>query len=360
MTIKLSVVATSRNDNHGGDLLQRMQIFLDGLFIQCKKFNLKTELILVEWNPPVDKPRLIEVLNWDKKNTFCSIRIIHVPPELHHRYKYSSGLPLFQMIAKNVGIVRAQGEFILSTNIDIIFSNELMEFLSSTRLKKGNFYRVDRHDVSRNIFKYGNFKELLNACKDHTIRINHKEGIIDCQNLKTKPFIPPFPTIPFIGKKRKYIPGIEWLEKYSDSSIVMYFYKLIKKHRLWIRLHTNACGDFHLMSRDDWFALKGAPELEQYSLHIDSLVCYSAFYAGINEIILDYPIYHIEHDGGWTPDVEKDRSLYEHFEKVKVPVMTIKEMDAWVNKMHASKSALQFNDDNWGLSKEKLQEETLV
>ncbi len=356
MNPRISIIATSRNDNHGGDLIKRMQIFIDGLFIQCEKYKLSTELILVEWNPPENEPRLVDVLNWDKKNSFCNVRIIHVPSELHNQYKYSDGLPLFQMIAKNVGIVRAKGEFILSTNVDIIFSNELMEYLSSTKLEKGNYYRVDRHDVSRDIFKYNKFNDLLNVCKDHTIRINEKRGIIDCENSNALPFIPPFPTIPFVGKRRKYIPGIELLEKYRDSRIVMYFYKLTKKHRQWMKLHTNACGDFHLMSRDDWFDIKGAPELELFSLHLDSLVCYIAFFAGIKEIMIEAPIYHIEHDSGWSPKSEKDRSLYKRLEKNKVPVMSIKELDDWVSKMYKSKAPIIHNDDDWGLNKIELQE----
>ena len=56
-------------------------------------------------------------------------------------------LPLFQMIAKNVGIRRARGRFVLVTNIDIVFSNELVEYLASGRLEPGLLYRVDRHDI---------------------------------------------------------------------------------------------------------------------------------------------------------------------------------------------------------------------
>jgi hypothetical protein len=355
----LTIVATSRNDNHGGDLIKRMQIFLDGLFIQCEKYKLNTELVLVEWNPPKEKPCLAEVLNWDKKNEYCNVRIIHVPSDLHHQYKYSGGLPLFQMIAKNTGIVRAKGKFILSTNIDIIFSNELMEFLSSEKLKKGNFYRVDRHDVSRNVFEYKSIRELVDVCDDHTIRINEKRGIIDVENSETLPFIPPFPTIPFVGKRRKCIPGIKSLERYRDSKIVKYFYKLTKRHRLWMKLHTNACGDFHLMSRDDWFNIRGAPELELFSLHLDSLVCYIAFFAGIKEVLIEAPIYHIEHDSGWTPEVEKDRSLYKRLEKNKVPVMTIKELDDWISEMYKSKAPIIYNDEGWGLNKIELKETIL-
>jgi hypothetical protein len=35
----LSIVVTTRNDNHGGDLLLRTQTFVKGLIHQCNKFN---------------------------------------------------------------------------------------------------------------------------------------------------------------------------------------------------------------------------------------------------------------------------------------------------------------------------------
>jgi len=38
-------------------------------------------------------------------------------------------LPLFQMIAKNVGIRRARGRFVLVTNIDILFSDAVIQFM---------------------------------------------------------------------------------------------------------------------------------------------------------------------------------------------------------------------------------------
>ena len=44
----LSFVVASRNDNHGGDLLHRMQLFVTALLEQCKRFNLSSELIIVE------------------------------------------------------------------------------------------------------------------------------------------------------------------------------------------------------------------------------------------------------------------------------------------------------------------------
>ena len=40
------------------------------------------------------------------------------------------------MAAKNVGIRRSDGEFILCTNIDIIFSDKMYAFLAKENLKK--------------------------------------------------------------------------------------------------------------------------------------------------------------------------------------------------------------------------------
>src|SRR5690349_4578563 len=109
----ISVIATARNDNHGGNLLGRIQVFVDAWINQAKRHNLVSELILVEWNPPADKPKLAQALRWPEDTGPCEIRIIEVPPEIHARYQHAAALPLYQMIAKNVGIRRARGEFLL-------------------------------------------------------------------------------------------------------------------------------------------------------------------------------------------------------------------------------------------------------
>src|SRR5437879_5733498 len=146
MRCDLSIVATSRNDDHGGNLLHRMQLFVSGLLEQCRRHQLDAELILVDWNPPPDKPKLKEVLSYQVQNGRCDVRIIEVPPEVHSRFKYSDQLPLFQMIAKNVGIRRARAPFVLATNIDILFSDELFAFMRA-HLEPKTMYRVDRRDV---------------------------------------------------------------------------------------------------------------------------------------------------------------------------------------------------------------------
>ena len=117
-----------RNDDHGGNLLGRMQAFVNNWLNQARRFGLASELIIVEWNPPPDRPKLQTMLRWPA-SCACTFRFIEVPPELHRILEFGDALPLFQMIGKNVGIRRARGRFVLSTNVDIILSNELIDVI---------------------------------------------------------------------------------------------------------------------------------------------------------------------------------------------------------------------------------------
>lgn len=172
----LSVVATSRNDDHGGTLLRRMQIFVDGLIAQCRRHHLAAELILVEWNPPANRPRLAQALRWPLDTGPCQVRVIEVPESIHRRFRHSRNLPLFQMIAKNVGIRRARGQFILATNIDILFSDELMAFIAAGKLERNRLYRIDRHDVMADVPHSADMDQQLDWCRTHLIRVNAREG----------------------------------------------------------------------------------------------------------------------------------------------------------------------------------------
>ena len=172
----LSVVVTARNDDHGGNLLGRMQAFVNGWIGQARRYQIPSELIVVEWNPPPDRPHLREAFDWPEDLGPCEIRFIEVPTELHRRYAHAEALALYQMIAKNVGIRRARGRFVLATNIDILFSSELAAFFAEQRLEPGRMYRIDRHDAMSDLPVDAPLEEQLAYCRTHLIRINTREG----------------------------------------------------------------------------------------------------------------------------------------------------------------------------------------
>ncbi|MEO7803003.1 MAG: hypothetical protein ABIS18_00715 [Actinomycetota bacterium] len=355
----LSIIVASRNDDHGGGLLRRMQLFVDALADQAGRHRLNAELIVVEWNPPRDRPPLREALRWPVST--LDIRVITVPYAIHKEYKYAAELPLFQMIAKNVGIRRARGNFVLATNIDILFSEELVSLLASGVLRQGSHYRVDRYDVPGSVPE-GPILEQLNFCRDNVIRVSKRTGT-ERAGVKEDVFIP-----------GRLVPSRlnRFIMNFTSSRVRTAFPLAV---RTWWRrslrkpgmvdIHTNACGDFTLMSKKDWFMLRGYSEAEMFSVHIDSLFLYVAHFAGIGEQFLPDPmrIYHIEHSHGWLSEVDPSPRLTEdamdrvRVETPLVPYLSFEQIKKWVSQMDKQKSPMIFNDEGWGIVNQAFPEE---
>ncbi len=374
----LSVVVTSRNDNHGGSLTQRMQCFLDGLFQQVDNYSLDTELIIVEWNPPKGRSSVKDTFLWPKNLSKCVVRIITVPAELHEQYAHSGQLPLFQMIAKNVGIRRAKGEFVLATNIDILFSKNIMSFLKD-KLKHGQLYRADRLDVPADVPRSGAVDDVLLWCSGSFFRINAnghtsvrpgKEW--DSASLSTAYQNPKLRVLSRIftmtnpnGLRRAKIGE---LAKILISSIVSNLSQKCHTLRTLVidpALHTNACGDFTLLSKSDWFLLRGYAEWPMYSFHIDSILLYQAWLAGIREYYVgrDAPVYHIEHGFASGYVAENPTPLFDRLKSMGVPFLDWNaEVVPLIESMRSKKVSdnsnfYLLNDENWGLVNFELKEE---
>lgn len=359
----LSVVATSRNDDHGGNLLGRMQLFIDGFVEQCNQHHLDAELIIVEWNPPEDRARLLEALEWPSSTGHCDIRIIEVPKKLHMQFDHAQRLPLFQMIAKNVGIRRSRGKFVLATNIDILFSDELCHYLAMQKLDRRSMYRIDRYDVPPHLPPGAPFAAQLAYCRRNVIRLNTKEGTF----------------APRWGKFGKHARRLEnAIRKWARLKVNNFRMRTAPQRILQMKrllpprllrkvpskpshratLHTNACGDFTLIARDRWFDLRAYAEFPMYSFHIDSLLCHAAYHSGINEVVLEDPmrIYHLEHSGGWSPEAARNRTLDSHLDSLGVPKLSDSELNDYAEQMGETAQPIIFNDEDWGLAGEELEE----
>ena len=348
----LTVVVTARNDDHGGDLLRRMQVFVNMIRAQSARSGLGTELIVVEWNPPPGKRSLYEALEWpDSLGTQCMVKFIVVSHLIHSQFLNSDRIPLFQMIGKNVGIRRSRGKFVLSTNVDVLFSNELIDFIARRKLQENRFYRIDRHDVSSEIPYEGSLDEQLRFCSDNVLSIYMRDRTDNLSGDEVEDVLGPAPNLP---RAARVVPS-----RLKQSSA----YQTIAARELRRRqLHLNASGDFTLLASEKWTALKGYPELEVFSMHLDSLFCHIAFHSGLRERILRDPlrVYHLEHRSGWDAAARSGKFLDSRLDPRVTPQLTYDQLVEWAMKMRSERRPLIFNHDGWGLAKAGLEEVDIV
>ena len=266
-------------------MLQRMRVFLRGLLDQTRRFQLPIELIIVEWNPPADRPPLCEVLPRPSEHDCLTLRYVTVPAAIHQRYRRAAEIPLFQMIAKNVGIRRATGDFVLCTNVDLLFSDALFEQLAQTPLRTDTYYRANRCDVPDALDPAWPVGDQLAWCERNVIRRLGRDPRYTHINLE------------LVGLQHKHR-FKKWLFDQAASIKSIYW---TREQRQLYQLDTFACGDFTLMSREAWEAIQGYVELDLYSLHVDSLALIAATALGFRQHVFPTAActYHIDHHAGW-------------------------------------------------------------
>jgi len=389
--IHLSIVATSRNDDHGGSLTRRTQHFVDGLVAQCRRHGLRAELILVEWNPPPDRVPLIQELRWPADPGPCDIRIVTVPPEVHRTFDHADRMGLFQMLAKNAGIRRARGKFLLATNIDILFSDEAIRFLRD-RLRPGYLYLADRVDVPADVPASRDFGEVLSFCERQAFRVNTGALAVErgSGNWRVRDRIKTA-----LGARGSYVMDIfenyfalagrtlrnpRWVFRRVLGHGLAASAPQIRESRAAVPLllasgaweiarrmgagvaesvlqlnlpFTNACGDFTVMSREDWLQIRGYSERAMYSWHLDSLLVHQAVGRGIRakRLAPGAHVFHIDHGGGYTP--QQAAALFKRLDAKGIPYLTDNDLRRLHDDIFEKKRSgqdIQFNDPGWGLS----------
>lgn len=343
-----SFIVTSRNDNHGGNMIKKNQFFIDRWSYSVKKFNLKCELIIVDWN---SKTELRKVLKIYKLNNNQNIKIITVPNFIHKKFSNSKKIKLHQMIAKNVGAVRALGEYLVLTNIDIIFSEKLLAKLKERKDKK-TIYRVDRYDVDINLNEMRNYKINEKTFKKKIITIFKKYYIHDVKAGKKyytqRTFLSICKYFAKIIINKKFLLNIKKNINIFNRNIKYILFLLTTK-----KLHLNACGDFTMLSKHLFLKLNGYYEFEGYPLHIDSILLYKAHFNNYKIKNLKEKIYHINHSNGYTGYCDPDR-FFLNLRKEKIPYIDTNKLIKIIYSL--KKNPKFFNNIRYGLSNTKLKE----
>lgn len=235
----VSFVSYFRNDNYTSDFDLRVRRATGFLVRQLRKAAIPAEIILVEWNPPAGRPLIVDSLGPLPQDDCVQVRAIVVPGKHHAPFAGAGEWGMNPAAAANVGLRRARGAFVSPKAADSYLSNELVSVLARRDLSEDAMYRCDRLDV-----------------------------VLSSDDL-------------------------DWLDDAALlarlQSVDSYRHERLARLPQWhVRdLHTNACGDFLLMSRGMWHTLRGFPlDGTILSLDCDSLIMHAAAALGVQEVCL--------------------------------------------------------------------------
>lgn len=249
--MKITAVIISRNDNYGGHLNERATYAINSAI------DTYDEVIYVDWNSPDGQSLLWDIQ--DNLQLKGNLKHFVIPPEVasHLTGHDPHAQKCCEVLARNIGIRRAEGDYIVSTNIDIIHpKREDVEKVIND--SDGNtMVTLSRREMTWDIIKEfhgGEMKfEDWSALRDY-IYVNSEER----------------------KHEEKTVSG-------DDYSII------------------NCCGDFQIAPKHVWDGIRGFEEELIYPLFADTNVQKKAVKHGFGlKAIYNPPMFHINHGSkGW-------------------------------------------------------------
>jgi hypothetical protein len=284
----LSIVLCGRNDDYGRDYLKRLQTLVSGVDHFCAQHGLSCQLVFVEWNPPANRPPIKAVIKW---GTHIGVKIVTVPGHIDARLPVNRGNSgLHEFIAKNTGIRRADGHFVLACTSDLVFSPELLQYLGRRELTADAVYRTTRINV-RPLPDAMHPSEAPARCRQHVsnadligYRFHMPPELLE--RLFRSNVISVFGPDPKLRAIFDFKHDLEPLR--FEAPLLRQFPHLI---------YVDAAGDFTLLSRDGWLKLGGYLENDCRN-HVDAWFCFHAIKHDFAQVILPLHmcIYHQEHE----------------------------------------------------------------
>lgn len=296
----LSIVLTGRNDGYSnGNFAARMQNFITAFAHYADRYKLCAEFVIVEWDPPLDKPGLFDVIEWPAKGLFGGARSVfvphdvslepftdeniahHVPPHQFKPFK-DYGPILAEYVAKNVGARRARGEFVLMANGDTMLDEHIVEFISKRQLEKDFFYRSERLDI-RDVIPEEMYR---NSTSSSSSSSSSKAKLLsDVDQMMTW------------ARARSDRSGCEWLD---PKTAPRHCYPMQPEGSIgYCGLHLCNSGDFLLVSSEAFDRAGGYIE-SPYMMHGDSMGLFKlwALPQALWQVRLEWFTYHQQHGAG--------------------------------------------------------------
>ena len=248
--MKISAVIVSRNDNYGGHLNER------AIYAINSAIDSYDEVFYIDWNSETHSLLYDIEDNLQLKGNLKHIVITPTIASMLTNYD-PQAQKCCEVLARNIGIRRATGDYIVSTNIDIIQPKR--EDIINLIKEKGDksFTTVSRREVEWDYIK---------KFQGGDYNFNNWSAFRDDAYKTSVPR----------NKLESTTPGDEY-------SII------------------NCCGDFQLASKEVWHKIKGFEEELIYPLYADTNVQKKAKISGF-ELTGQFepPLFHINHGSkGW-------------------------------------------------------------
>ena len=248
--MKISAIIISRNDNYGGHLAERATYAINSAIATYD------EVFYIDWNSETHS------LLYDIKNDLQlngNLKHIVITPEIASilTNNDSQAQKCCEVLARNIGIRRATGDYIVSTNIDIIHPKreDIEKIINES--DNNTFVTLSRREMTWDIIREFHGGELKYSEWD---------------------------------KLRDYIYVNSEERKDEEKTVAGDDYSII-----------NCCGDFQLAPKHVWEGIRGFEEELIYPLFADTNVQKKAVMHGFGlKAIYNPPMFHINHGSkGW-------------------------------------------------------------
>ena len=287
----LSFVYAGRNDNYVG-IYNRMKVSIGVLLRQLGNVvsnTKKAEIIIVSWGDDPSRlgimeeailPAVSEIYNYSSTDGWDNIcvRVIKVPSNYT-----SDGFIFSEFVAKNIGIRRASGSWIVASNLDNFLSSKLLNFAfegGQGRLSKNWYLRSMRFNIN---IQEGSVRwakglgyervDSLPAPVDASSLINWMSIGEDGYSLLEREY------------EGKQLLHLNQYAKFDKICIDSTESGALEQYEYPNHEYSAAAGDFTMASASAWHHLHGYPEVYDNN-HLDGLQLCRFVQAGIQEVIL--------------------------------------------------------------------------
>jgi|TARA_B110000914_G_C15423770_1_gene427873 hypothetical protein len=283
----ISAVICGRNDNYGGHLIERATYSINSLL---ETFD---EVVYVDWNTEQGKKILTDELDIKDRS---KLKVFTISPDkVMELIKGEQVPPMCEVLSRNIGIRRAIGDIIVSTNIDIIApSREQLDIVTS-KLRQMEMITVIRKDLE--------LSEVNKVFGNTHLENENVPIIFGVDSIRTKLMSP------FVEITKNKLEQFPEKNHHTLSSVIC------------------GCGDFQIAHRETWYKIRGFEESMKKRQYADTTVQYKVLMQnGIVRGSNFPPIYHLEH--------ERDNS------------------ESILNSIEMVKTTL--NEETWGFSHEDI------